>query len=242
MTDTRETNSPPASNDSEGWWHSVHEGHYAHYHLEEIVAAIQDLGPSADRAVLNTLSQHLSQSLERILRRLVGYNHPNRGRDIIEAAHGRVIEAVLQPTSADGKALRVAFIARVALRVRSAIASEMRASGYNNLARYKVGASPNLSKQYDSTKKLDEALDVESFLQYVPDSRKRRAFRLVMANVPIHSNKSASIVKSIGISETTARTWIKEVREILRSIPSIQEILKERQNAANDTGMISAAS
>src|SRR5262245_39339011 len=118
-----EDDPPPDSTDLEGWRRAVREGHHTGYRLEVIVAAIQDLGPCTDKAVLNPLAKHLSDALLHILRKYVSINHPNRGRDIIEKTHGQIIEAMLQPSSADGKGLRVAFFPRVKFRVKDALAS-----------------------------------------------------------------------------------------------------------------------
>jgi hypothetical protein len=51
---------------------------------------------------------------------------PNRGEDIILRVHGEIFAALLRPSSADGKALRVAFGPRVLFRLKDAIAAEER--------------------------------------------------------------------------------------------------------------------
>ena len=58
---------PPDSRDLEAWRQAVNEGRYTQYRLETVVAAIQDLGPCTDKAVLNPLAKHLSDVLLRIL-------------------------------------------------------------------------------------------------------------------------------------------------------------------------------
>ena len=115
---------PPESNHLDGWRMAVREGHYTRYRLESIVAAIQDLRSSLEPSILNLLAKHLSDALHRILRDRVGFHHSNRGLDIIERTHGHIIEAVFQPTTADGRALRFAFVPRVTFRIRSAIVCE----------------------------------------------------------------------------------------------------------------------
>ncbi len=61
-----------------------------------------------------------------MLRRLIGSNHPNDGEDIIASAHEEIFKAVLQPASADGRALREAFYPRVQFRAKDALAKEYR--------------------------------------------------------------------------------------------------------------------
>jgi hypothetical protein len=230
---------PPDSTDLEGWRDAVNVGHYTRYRLEEIVAAIQDLGPCTDKAVLNPLAKHLSDALLHILRRHVSVNHPNRGRDIIERTHGQIIEAVLQPTSADGKALRVAFVPRVTFRLKDALASEASAArnrksheaelrAGDTIRRGADGELLDLSQKGDPSRDLDESMDVENILEQVQDDRKRLAFRLFMDGVPFKSKKSASIADALGISEKTAREWVKEVQDLLSSVPAAQELLKSR--------------
>ena len=117
---------PPGSTDLAGWRQAIADGSFREFRLEEIVAAIQDLGPRTDKYVLNTLAKYLSDSMFRILRGLVGMNHPNQGRDIIERVHFQLWEALLQPNSADGKGLRVTFGSRVKFRMKDAFGVEAR--------------------------------------------------------------------------------------------------------------------
>ena len=239
MSKATEEDPPPGSADLEGWRQAVIEGHYTRYRLEEIVAAIQDLGPCADKAVLNPLAKHLSDALLHILRKHVSVSHLNRGFDIIERTHGQVIEAVLQPTSADGKALRIAFVPRVTFRLKDALASEAIAARNckRHEAELRVGTTTqrgadgevlDLSQRSDPSGNLDEIMEVEGILEKVKDDRKRLAFRLFMDGVPFKSKKSASIADALDISEKTAREWVKEVRDLLSSVPAAQELLRSR--------------
>jgi hypothetical protein len=49
-----------------------------------------------------------------------------------------------------------------------------------------------------------------------------------MDGVPFKSKKSASIADALGISEKTAREWVKEVQGLLSSLPAAQELLKSK--------------
>jgi hypothetical protein len=267
-----------------GWGQAIAGGHLRHMRLEAIVAAIQDLGPLADKRVLNPLAARLSDATLRILRAKVGHNHRNDGLDIIERVHDQIIQAVLRPKSADGKSLRLAFIPRVEFRLIDAIAAEARAnriptdakpeknikgtkaedvtelagsaSGDHerpapsdatdtsddedadpaNLNRESAtlpgAADPtdtlegedagtsSLIRDYslmDGVRDLDEMLDVETVLANILDDRKRLAFRLYMDEIPFKSKRSISIASALGISEKTARDWIEEIQEILKT-------------------------
>lgn len=232
---------PPKSTNLEGWRHAIQEGRHTGFRLEEIVAAIQDLGPRADKAVLNPLAKHLSDALLGVLRARVGTNHPNRGIDIIERVHGQLFEAILQPTSADGRALRTAFVPRVTFRIKDALVAEARAARQVPLRETDVGGDANTRRGADASGDhvptprdrsgaLGESMDVEAILEQVPDERKRLAFRLFMDGVPFKSTKSRSIAEALGVSERTARDWVKEVQDLLSSVPAVQDILKARES------------
>lgn len=67
---------PPDSTDLDGWRRAISDGRHTGYRLEAIVAAIQDLGPCSDKAVLNPLAKHLSDAV--LLRRST--THPAQAR------------------------------------------------------------------------------------------------------------------------------------------------------------------
>jgi hypothetical protein len=115
----------PKSNDLDGWRQAIADNRLRSFKLEEIAAAFQDLG-SRDKSVQHALAQYLNDSVLGILRGVVGFNHPNRGEDIILRAHHKIFEALLRPKSADGLSLRKAFVSRVLFRMKDAIAVEQR--------------------------------------------------------------------------------------------------------------------
>jgi hypothetical protein len=114
----------PDPTDLEGWRQAIAQRLLSKFRLEPIVAAFQDLGPFADRGVRDPLALHISNAMTGLLRRLVGTNHPNDGKDIIYRVHGQLFVALLKLGSADGKGLRENFTARVSFRVKDAIARE----------------------------------------------------------------------------------------------------------------------
>jgi len=73
---------------------------------------------------------------------------------------------------------------------------------------------------FDGVNDFIEQMDVDRLLKkHVPDERKRLAFRLFMDDVPHKTKRKAtthSIADAMGIDESTARAWVKEVKEILR--------------------------
>jgi hypothetical protein len=116
--------SPPASSDLEGWRKVVATRRLAQIPPEALVAALQDLGPDIDPAVRDAIGDRLNRMLMGWLRGYIGFNHPAGGEDMIVATHFAIFEALLKKDSADGKALREAFWARVTFRAKDAIARE----------------------------------------------------------------------------------------------------------------------
>jgi hypothetical protein len=117
---------PPDSTDVAGWKRAVADGLLDRFPLEAIVAALQDLRLNTDLGLRNYLAKNLSDRVCRLLRGQVGRNHSNEGWDIIDRVHDQVFEALAQPTSADARGLRQAFVPRVRFRLKDAIAKEAR--------------------------------------------------------------------------------------------------------------------
>lgn len=211
------------------WRQAVADGRYLQFRFEDVVAAIQDLGPSTDKRVLHALARHLSDNMLGILRRGVGFHHPNRGQDIIDRVHSQMWEALLKPDSADGKGLRAAFIPRLTFRIKDAIAAEEASSAAragkhpNDEAPRPVDATRSAVSD-DPTQTLQESIDVENILAKIADPKKRLAFRLHMDGVPAKSKKADSIAKALGVSDKTVREWIKEITELLSTLPEVQEL------------------
>lgn len=115
----------PKSNDLDGWRQAIADNRLRSFRLEEITAAFQDLG-AQDKGVQNALAKYLNDTILGILRGVVGFNHPNKGEDIILRTHHQIFVALLRPESADGQNLRKAFVARVLFRMKDAIVVEQR--------------------------------------------------------------------------------------------------------------------
>src|SRR5207249_10616688 len=54
------------------------------------------------------------------------FNRPDQGKDVIFRVHGQIFEALLQPSSADGQALRTSVGQTVIFRLKTALADELR--------------------------------------------------------------------------------------------------------------------
>lgn len=207
------------SNDIDGWRLAVKEHHLSNFPLEAIVCAIQDLGVSSDDELINALALFLSNRVMQILRRKVNKSYPNEGLEIIEAAHHQIIEAILSPQTADGKALRVAFMPRLNFRLADVFKAEK--AGRDALNAFKEKESTDLTEDNRIDPRLPsvaESAYVEEVLSRIADDRKRLAFRLHMEKVPVKSKKSMSISKALEKSDKTIESWIEEIQKQLKSI------------------------
>jgi hypothetical protein len=208
---------PPDSTDLDGWRLAVSDGSFRRFKMEAVIAAIQDLGPKTDKTVMNPLVLHVSDMILRILRCKVGRNHRNEGEDIITRAHAQLVQAMLNPKSADGKGLRVAFVPRVQFRAADAIRAELKKEKREHATETESDANEEPPEQeFDPRQVLHEQMDVERVLSHITDERKRLAFRLHMERVPLESKRGASIAAAVGVSSKTAGKWIEEVQTLLR--------------------------
>ena len=73
---------------------------------------------------------------------------------------------------------------------------------------------------------VDERLDVERILGCVRNERKRLAFHLFMNGAPFKTKREnvESIAEAIGISERTAREWVKEVQLLLAQNDGVKHL------------------
>jgi DNA-directed RNA polymerase specialized sigma24 family protein len=206
----------PSPTDREGWRQAVREASLEAFRMEDIVAAVQHMLRDNDTSLASTLITFLSDKLMRMLTKKVSTNHRNQGKDIIEDAHGVLIAAILQPGSADGKALRTTFGACVRSRLADAIRRERRRDSRESA--YELDTEGEIIEPVDreSWLLIGESAVVEEALRTIKDPKKELAFRFFMERVPYESKKGTSISKALGISEKTAREWIGEVQTQLK--------------------------
>lgn len=208
---------PPS--DLEGWKQIVADENLKSYRHEDIVAAVQKLGPNGDKRLLQALMGYLSDEIMLALRKKIRKSRRNEGRDIIEHVHGQLIEAILQPQSADGAGMREAFWSRLKFRAIDAIVAEDEQG--ERFSPYKLDQEGRPVDQEDISQKdhSHESAYVEQILSLIPDRRKQLAFRLHMDGCPIsHGKGTVSIAKALGVSNKTAGEWIKEVQDLLKEM------------------------
>jgi DNA-directed RNA polymerase specialized sigma24 family protein len=215
-TKTGSEDEAPPPNDLEGWRAAIAGDDLARYRIEHVVEAAQTLGVGLDRQVIDALMGHVSDEMLRWLRRFIGRNHRNEGIDIIEGVHGKMIEAVLRPKSADGVGLRTTFYKRLQFRATDALQDEMLARGRYSSSDDPAGAVSEDDEGLAALVMQEEA-DVSRLLECIPDPRKRRAFELHMEGCPLSPGKAkVSIAGELGVSVKTAGDWIDEVIALLK--------------------------
>jgi hypothetical protein len=213
----KKTDKPPSSSDLDAWRRIAADDGLHRLRPEDIVAVIQRIGPKGDQRLLDALMIYISDEMLRLLRRRISTRHRNNGNDVIESAHDKLILAVLNPNSADGKGLREAFKARVNFRADDAIVAELREN--KRYIAYETTEEGATVEPPDSAAPdyIEQVAYVEHLLSKIPDPRKCLAFRLHMAGCPITSDKGTeSVARTLGVSDKTARAWISEVQALLK--------------------------
>lgn len=211
---------PPKEFDPDEWRTIAARDGLGRIRPEDVVAAIQRIGPKGDQKLLNVLMEHISDVITRLLRRRINISHRNEGRDIIDYAHDKLISAVLKPKSADGVGLRSKFVKWVYYRADDAIVAEMRdRTRYTSYEINEAGDTVEPKDYGAAPNYVEQVAYVEHLLSKIPDPRKCLAFRLHMDGCPIGGSKGTeSIARTLGVSEKTAGEWIEEVQSLLKKL------------------------
>lgn len=198
-------------NDLATWRSIVAEGQLSRRQPGEIVCACRKAKSLKDEQLESDLACHLSDVVIRELKRKVKSSFPDGGREIVDDAHFKIMEAVFDPASADGKALPEHFEARLHFRFLDALKRQRQ--------RQQVELPPlidNDGSQEDSKDALAtfgfDSVEVAHTLALIRDERKRLAFIMTMTN-----QKKGEIAKALEIDPTTLLRWIKEVRTFLKT-------------------------
>ncbi len=212
---------PPSPSDLEGWRSVAASNRLRLLRPEDIVAAIQYIGPNGDQRVLAALITHVSGELLRIIKRLVGKNQRNEGEDIIWRAHHQLIIAVLKPDSKDGQALCKTFRTCVEFRVADAIRAERKYAHRNQPYKTQPGVTDHGEEVIETIEPPDEGseqvVDVQRLLNRITDPRKREAFRLHMDGCPLGPGiGTTSIAEQLEISAKTAGEWVAEIKALFK--------------------------
>jgi RNA polymerase sigma factor (sigma-70 family) len=184
---------------------------------ETLVATVQRLGPMGEPDLLQKLVLFLSELILRLLRKRIRPHHPNEGKDMIDAAHEKLLTALLVPGTKDGAGLSSKFVLYVNYRADDEIAAEQkRRRRFKSLPLDQDDQYIYPADNRTPDDQAEQLAHVEQALSKVPDERKRKAFRLHMEGVPAARGKGAtSISEQLGVSAKTAGEWIEEVRQLL---------------------------
>jgi hypothetical protein len=219
-TGNKRAEDPPQGFDPDAWRAIAAEDGLGRIRPEDIVAAIQRIGPKGDQKLLRVLMLHISDEITKRLRKRIGAHHRNDGNDIIGRAHEKLISAVLKPNSADGKGLRKKFGLYVRYRADDAIVEEMRErTRYTSYEINEAGDTVEPRDDSAAPDHVEQVAYVENLLSKITDPRKCLAFRLHMDGCPLGGSKgTASIARALDIDEKTAGEWIEEVQDFLKKL------------------------
>ena len=207
---------PPLPTDHDAWRRIVDCGRLGAYREEWIVAAIRAAfgKKGVDQRFVRAMITFISDRMMKILRYEVpGKRFPNEGRDIIENAHSALLNAMLSPNSADGKALCKWFRPTLRSRAIDHIRPVLTAQKHSVDVVDDPGDMPDPQTRLFS--KTEQDLHVHRLLDRIRDKKKRAAFKLYMEGVPFGGRKGASIADILEITPETASAWVKDVQEQL---------------------------
>lgn len=203
----------PAPSDDEGWAAVVAADRLGICPPGLVVGALRALFLMGDRRLVDALTLHLSDLITRRLRRLIGTDHRNAGEDIIERAHGALMEAVFDPMSKDGADLVEAFEPRV--RFRGIDAARLEGRYQRRFPALATDGDGEVLAPADN--RMDAgagSIEVSHLLSRIRDPRKRLAFRLAMEGMRVRSGDPC-VATVLGCDPKTAAAWIAEARAIL---------------------------
>jgi hypothetical protein len=217
MKKTTKLEEAPPPHDIEGWRVAVVDTErLKRFRMEDVVRAAQSPGLKADRQIYNALMGHISRVLLRTLRRSISTGWTNGGQDLIDTVHDQLIDAILRPSSADGKELGRRFWAVLKTRTYDGVRAERTRQGRYTSTEVSFTDEPG-DKAADTFEHLDQKIDIERILECVPDARKALAYRFHLEGVPLKTKKgTTSISKTLDVSDKTASQWIDEVEAIIK--------------------------
>lgn len=214
MSDADDEAPPPT--DHGAWRHIVDCGRLASFREERIVAAIQAafLTKGVDQRFVKKMITFISDRMMKILSyEIPGKRFPNEARDIIETAHSTLLNALLSPDTADGKALCKWF--RPTLRTRAIDHIRPVLTAMKNSVDTVDDPGDLPDPQSKCFSKTEQQVHVQLLLDRLRDKKKRAAFELHMDGVPFGGSKGASIAGLLDISPETASAWVKDAQDQL---------------------------
>lgn len=209
---------PPMPTDHHAWSQIVLQNQLHCYREGLIVAAIQDgFGKTGvDQRVVGRMADYISDRMEEVIRGAVAKRpFEDGGLAIVEATHSQMVKAMLSPNSADGKALRTAFMGTLRFRATDHVRAAIRALKRGGETPDDIGTVVDPDTADDVFSIAEQKVHVQLVLAHVTDKRKRAAFELHMEGVPYGSDKGHSIASILGISRDTARDWVEDVQSQL---------------------------
>jgi DNA-directed RNA polymerase specialized sigma24 family protein len=199
------------------WNERLASGEVETVSLELLFRTCRDLHQQDNGRLVERLVSVLVGRAARSLRKRVGRNHVNGGEDIVADAVAKVVDAILNPSSADaaafGEAFQVTLGRRLADQIRRSLTRAERESGFGADDKGEEIMPPDLSQATP-----EQAMIIQDLLLSDVDPRKRQALALSIEGYPASSGRqgSPSIASMLEISPRTAETWLREMRCLVK--------------------------
>lgn len=179
--------------------------------VEATVHRFWEARTQGDERLMGSLACEISDEVLNFLTRRAKTSLPNRGLDLVEEVHFKIMEALLDPGSADGQALGQHFYPRVYNRYLDALRRYERRKDIELPPLVDGDDGSEIEREDRSAGEAYASVEVAQALSRIRDERKRVAFIMHMLNEP-----RAEIAAMLDIDVKTLFRWIKEVREYLK--------------------------
>ncbi|WP_139215637.1 sigma-70 family RNA polymerase sigma factor [Methylobacterium sp. UNC300MFChir4.1] len=171
-----------------------------------IVAACRGLDHGPDARLRGAMVVHLTQVAQQILRPQVAAHYQNRSRDPVDEVVEAMVEAVLNPNSADGVGFERSFRGKLEKRLIDRIRQEKKRRDVFPLVERDVEEPPVEPLDWNSLGPEDVTV-ICSILESLPGNH-RRAFLLHWKGFGFTANEGESIASMLGVTPKTAKDWV----------------------------------
>ncbi|KQP22316.1 hypothetical protein ASF27_14600 [Methylobacterium sp. Leaf102] len=195
----------------EFWTGIVERGGLARQDPRQIVAGCRRLHPRRHERLRGDLVIHLAERAERVLRALAGAGLRHGGEDPVGDVVDAMVEAVLDPSSADGAGFEQSFRGKLQHRLIDKIRRGKVRRDIEQPAVCDAEGQPVDPIDGSSLGPEDEAM-IQSVLAQLPEKH-RLAFKLFRQGFDFSSKADKSIAGMLNITPKTAKEWVDRARE-----------------------------
>lgn len=206
-----ESEGAPPPDDLKGWLAATATaGTLERFRREDVVRAARHPTVRTDRRLYNAIMSFLNRIFLTDVSKQVSTGWQNGGQEIVERVHHKLITAVLDLDSADGKQMEKRYWAVVKTRTIDAVREEKKKLEWTP-DQISFEDAEDILANMEIPELAERRAEVERVLELIPDERKRYAFRLRLDGVPFKAGKgTTSICGILEVSDKTASQWVAE--------------------------------